>query len=170
MCHYLLSPHPTPTPTPHPVSLVCVRGIHRWLRYCPHKGLVMRKMFPFDDVITFLSSKSCKDWLSSFQIMFETFNCPAFYVTIQAVLSLYATGRNTGMVVECGESMTHTVPIYEVMPYQTPSWDWIMQADTLQTTLINYWMNEVFPSPRQLGGRWLGTSRRRCVTLPLTLS
>jgi len=30
------------------------------------------------------------------QIMFETFNTPAFYVAIQAVLSLYASGRTTG--------------------------------------------------------------------------
>lgn len=31
------------------------------------------------------------------QIMFETFSCPAMYVAIQAVLSLYASGRTTGM-------------------------------------------------------------------------
>ena len=30
------------------------------------------------------------------QIMFETFNTPAMYVCIQAVLSLYASGRTTG--------------------------------------------------------------------------
>jgi actin, other eukaryote len=28
--------------------------------------------------------------------MFETFECPAMYVAIQAVLSLYASGRTTG--------------------------------------------------------------------------
>uniref|UniRef100_A0A2K5E7Z7 Actin alpha cardiac muscle 1 n=3 Tax=Primates TaxID=9443 RepID=A0A2K5E7Z7_AOTNA len=32
------------------------------------------------------------------QIMFETFNVPAMYVAIQAVLSLYASGRTTGML------------------------------------------------------------------------
>merc|ERR1719320_2142829 len=32
------------------------------------------------------------------QIMFETFNMPAMYVAIQAVLSLYASGRTTGIV------------------------------------------------------------------------
>merc|ERR1712000_491017 len=31
------------------------------------------------------------------QIMFETFNTPAMYVAIQAVLSLYASGRTTGI-------------------------------------------------------------------------
>ncbi|XP_024909198.1 actin, muscle-like [Cynoglossus semilaevis] len=34
------------------------------------------------------------------QIMFETFNTPAMYVAIQAVLSLYASGRTTGQRME----------------------------------------------------------------------
>ena len=38
--------------------------------------------------------------------MFETFNVPAMYVTIQAVLALSASGRTTGIVMV-------SVPIYE---------------------------------------------------------
>ncbi|OMJ78082.1 hypothetical protein SteCoe_22192 [Stentor coeruleus] len=47
------------------------------------------------------------------QIMFDTFNVPAFYVAIQAVLSLYSSGRTTGMVYDSGDGVTHVVPIYE---------------------------------------------------------
>ena len=47
------------------------------------------------------------------QIMFETFNAPAFYVSVQAVLSLYASGRTTGIVLDSGDGVSHVVPIYE---------------------------------------------------------
>jgi len=47
------------------------------------------------------------------QIMFETFNTPSMYVSIQAVLSLYASGRTTGIVFDCGDGVSHTVPIFE---------------------------------------------------------
>eukprot|EP01117_Protostelium_nocturnum_P018855 TRINITY_DN797_c0_g1_i3.p1 TRINITY_DN797_c0_g1~~TRINITY_DN797_c0_g1_i3.p1 ORF type:complete len:376 (+),score=72.11 TRINITY_DN797_c0_g1_i3:72-1199(+) len=47
------------------------------------------------------------------QVMFENFNVPALYVSIQSVLALYATGRNTGMVLDSGDGVTHAVPVYE---------------------------------------------------------
>ncbi|XP_072170419.1 actin CyI, cytoplasmic-like [Diadema setosum] len=47
------------------------------------------------------------------QIMFETFNSPAMYVAIQAVMSLYASGRTTGIVFDAGDGVSHTIPIYE---------------------------------------------------------
>jgi len=45
--------------------------------------------------------------------MFEGFSVPAFYVQIQAVLSLFASGRMAGLVLDSGSDVTHTVPIYE---------------------------------------------------------
>jgi actin-related protein len=42
-------------------------------------------------------------------IMFEEFNVPAMYVAIQAVLSLYASGRTTGVVLDSGDGVSHTV-------------------------------------------------------------
>ncbi|KAG4300614.1 hypothetical protein PCANB_003089 [Pneumocystis canis] len=47
------------------------------------------------------------------QIFFETFNVPALFTSIQAVLSLYASGRTTGVVLDSGDGVTHAVPIYE---------------------------------------------------------
>ncbi|KAG1899898.1 uncharacterized protein F5891DRAFT_1232085 [Suillus fuscotomentosus] len=45
--------------------------------------------------------------------MFKTFKAPAFYVSIQSVLSLYASGHTTGIVMDSGDGVIHTVPIYE---------------------------------------------------------
>ncbi|CAH7685037.1 actin family [Phakopsora pachyrhizi] len=47
------------------------------------------------------------------QIFFETFNVPALFTSVQAVLSLYASGRTTGIVLDSGDGVTHSVPVYE---------------------------------------------------------
>lgn len=47
------------------------------------------------------------------QVLFEQFNVPCIYVSIQAVLSLYALGRTTGVVIDSGDGVLHIVPVYE---------------------------------------------------------
>jgi actin beta/gamma 1 len=47
------------------------------------------------------------------QIMFETFNVPGLYISIQAVLSLYSAGKVIGIVLDSGDGVTHFVPIFE---------------------------------------------------------
>jgi actin len=46
-------------------------------------------------------------------MMFETFNVQRVYVAIQAVMSLYSAGRTTGLVVDSGDGVTHTAPVFE---------------------------------------------------------
>ncbi|XP_029640340.1 actin, cytoplasmic-like [Octopus sinensis] len=47
------------------------------------------------------------------EIIFETFKASAMYVAVQSVLSLYASGRTLGTVIDSGDGVTHTVPVYE---------------------------------------------------------
>lgn len=47
------------------------------------------------------------------QVLFELFNVPCMYISIQAVLSLYASGRTTGVVLDSGDGVSHIVPVYE---------------------------------------------------------
>ena len=47
------------------------------------------------------------------ECMFETFNFQGVHCSIQAVLTLYAQGLLTGVVVDSGDGVTHIVPVYE---------------------------------------------------------
>ena len=47
------------------------------------------------------------------ECFFEQFGVPALYVSPQATLALYASGRTTGVVLDSGDGVTHCVPVYE---------------------------------------------------------
>eukprot|EP00927_Polykrikos_kofoidii_P079856 TRINITY_DN76692_c0_g1_i1.p1 TRINITY_DN76692_c0_g1~~TRINITY_DN76692_c0_g1_i1.p1 ORF type:complete len:389 (+),score=66.45 TRINITY_DN76692_c0_g1_i1:41-1168(+) len=85
------------------------------------------------------------------QIMFETFNVPALHVAIQEVLSLHASGRTTGIVMDCGESVSFTVPIYE--GYVVPNA--IGRVDVASRDLTDYLM-KILPER----GHFMGTGER----------
>lgn len=47
------------------------------------------------------------------EYFFERFNAPGMFCAPQAILSLYSSGRTTGVVLDSGEGVTHAVPVYE---------------------------------------------------------
>ena len=68
--------------------------------------------------------------------MFETFNVPAFFVSIDGVLALYASGRTTGIVDLIGPAVSHSIPIYEgyVLPHA------VLRIELGTNDLVEYMM------------------------------
>jgi actin-related protein len=58
-----------------------------------------------------LTPRSAREKMA--EVMFEEFETPFLYMYTGSVLSLFASGRTTGLVVDSGEGRTHAVPIYE---------------------------------------------------------
>lgn len=58
-----------------------------------------------------LNSRRNRDAMA--EIFFESIRAPALYFTPPSVLSLYASGRTTGVVLDVGEGVMQAVPVYE---------------------------------------------------------
>ena len=80
------------------------------------------------------------------QIMFETFNTPAMYTVVGAVLALYATGDTTGVVLDSGEDVSFAVPIFE--GYSMPQ---CIRKDTVSGTSVNAYLEKLLSDAGQVG-------------------
>ena len=47
------------------------------------------------------------------ELLFDTFNVPNLYIANQAILSMYANGRVTGISIDLGDGVTQAVPVFE---------------------------------------------------------
>ena len=47
------------------------------------------------------------------RIMFEVFRVESLAIINTSVLSLFSTGKTSGLVVECGEGVSYSVPVFE---------------------------------------------------------
>ena len=80
------------------------------------------------------------------QIMFETFNTPAMYSVVGAVLSLYATGDTKGVVLDSGEDVSFAVPVFE--GYAMPQ---CIKKDTTSGVSVNAYLEKLLSDAGQAG-------------------
>uniref|UniRef100_A0ACB8EF11 Actin-1 n=1 Tax=Sphaerodactylus townsendi TaxID=933632 RepID=A0ACB8EF11_9SAUR len=89
------------------------------------------------------------------EIMFESFKVPAMYVAVQATLALYASARTTGIVMDSGDGVTHTVPIYEGYCLQHA----VSRLDVAGRDITEYFMRLLLES----GHSFVSTAEREIV-------
>lgn len=93
------------------------------LHHVYEKLLVSPKEQPLLIMESAQTSKEDREQLAA--MLFGVFEVPSIYVDVDALMSLYASGRTTGIVVQAGKGVAHVVPIYEgsVLSYAVTSFD-----------------------------------------------
>ncbi|EFC44065.1 hypothetical protein NAEGRDRAFT_33917 [Naegleria gruberi] len=92
-----------------------------------------------DSPLNTLENREKMDREQMTEIMFEKFRVQGLYSTSQAALSVFASGRTTGLVLDSGDDVTHSVPVYEgsALPHAT------LRMDFGGRELTNYMMEMV---------------------------
>ena len=81
--------------------------------------------------------------------MFEQYNAPAFFLCKNAVLSAFANGRSTGLVIDSGATHTSAVPVHDGFVLQQAIVRSPLAGDFLTRQCLEYFMEadiEVVPS------------------------
>lgn len=99
----------------HPIEhgkVVSWEGIEKVWRHTCYSAL---RVSPEDHkiLLTEPPSTSRADRERMTDVVFNQLGAPAMHVGVQSVLSLYACGRTTGIVIDSGHGVTHTVPVFE---------------------------------------------------------
>jgi actin-related protein len=77
-----------------------------------------------------------KDTIS--QMVFEQLQMPAFFTIKKSVLSLFANGRTTGLVLESGATLTQVVPVNEGYTLGKASLTSPVGGETMTQNIINF--------------------------------
>ena len=88
-------------------------GMERLWDYAYSKSCLNAKQEEHPLLITEVPLNPRKNRETMAEILFESKYTPALYFTPPSILSLYASGRTTGVVIDVGEGVTHAVPVYE---------------------------------------------------------
>lgn len=78
-----------------------------------YKELINSPMQDHPVLLTEAVHNPIRNRVDTAKIFFEQFNVPALYFAPPPVLSLYASGRLTGCVLDCGHGLSSVVPICE---------------------------------------------------------
>lgn len=83
--------------------------------------------------------------------MFEKYGFDSTYIAIQAVLTLYAQGIISGVVIDSGDGVTHICPVYEgfTLPHLTRRLD--IAGKDITRYLIKV---SIFKSTQNLKNKW----------------